>query len=311
MPLIVLLFLLGGLIVGLGWLRLDPQMLPFAGVGIIPQGEKVVLSTGATAWLDHPSGPGPFPGALSFHGAHRLGSNQPAAFVLRRALRAAGFLTLSVDHPGYGETPVPEANDALERWSPLPSVRAASKWLHDRDDISSIYAFGHSMGVTDVLRLLKVEQNRLTGAVLFGGGLPGDEPAEEYWYRRFHSDRRIKGQVPLRRFREIRDRYNVYYALTALGENTIPLLFVRFAKEHDNIVQTRDELYELLPRTKAIWDLEGSTHYFSAAGRSRTVIGDTRIMKRLVALFGRLRSCLAARTHPDCDERRTALSKAR
>lgn len=148
-------------------------LIPILHIGVASPrtGDRVVLETGAVAWLEYPAGKGPFPGALFFHGAHHEGSQQPAAIIIRRALVGAGFVVLAVDHPGYGESPVPHPASDVAAWDPLPTARAALKTLRSRPDVDRLFALGHSMGAADVLRLLSVEPS-LHGAVLLGAS-PG------------------------------------------------------------------------------------------------------------------------------------------
>jgi pimeloyl-ACP methyl ester carboxylesterase len=268
--------------------------LPYIGLTPIHQGERIVLETGAVAWLDRPSGKGPFPGVVFFHGANADGSKQSSAIVLRRALLDAGFVVLSVDHPaGYGESPAPEINDQIEAWDPLPTVLAELKALRAMSDVDKIFAFGHSMGVREVLRLLSVNvEPKLTGAVVFGGRMH-EAPSElsEYWYERFHTDRRIPYRLPKEKIIEIHARfYDGKRIVQALEPDHPPILFVRFGYEWPDVAATRDELYASLPGRKTSWDLGNSTHYFSSWKKFGLVVGDTRVTRLLSRQFRLLAS---------------------
>jgi hypothetical protein len=134
------------------------RVMSFANLGIVPAREQDVerreLPTGAVAWLQRPAGPGPFPAAIFFHGAHPAGSFQPAAVAARRALRDAGFVVLAVDHPGFGESPSPNPGARLAEWDPLPTAAAALDLLREDESVGIVIAVGHSMGTADVFRLL-------------------------------------------------------------------------------------------------------------------------------------------------------------
>ena len=88
-------------------------LMPVLHIGLAPSrmGDRIVLETGAVAWLEYPAGKGPFPGALFFHGAHHEGSRQPAATIIRRALLEAipsppfGYRELSFNANGGGAIP--------------------------------------------------------------------------------------------------------------------------------------------------------------------------------------------------------------
>jgi len=257
-------------------------------IGIVPvcQGERIVLETGAVAWLERPPGEGPFPGALLFHGAHPDGSRQPSAIVLRRALLDAGFVVLSVDHPGYGESHAPSVDADIVAWDPMPTVLAALKTLRATKGVDGIFAFGHSLGATDVLRLSSVEP-MLRGAAIFGAALGESiESGEiaEYWYKRFHTDRRMNNWLTRERFLEIGNRfYDEGRLVKALHPDHAPILFVQFGFEHSNIAATRDALYDAIPGRKMRWDLVNSTHYFSSHKVAGLVIGDTQVARSLAS----------------------------
>lgn len=269
-------------------------LMPILHIGLAPSrmGKRIVLETGAVAWLEYPPGKGPFPGALFFHGANHEGSRQPAATIVRRALVDSGFVVLAVDHPGYGESPTPRLSSDPGLWDPLPTARAAVKTLRSRPDVDRIFALGHSMGAADVLRLLSVEPN-LDGAVLLGASPGGN--SSEYWYRRFHTDRQMNHRISRELFRNVKERYyNRLAGAQSLSSNHPPILFVRFGIEHNNIVATRDVLYAAIPSPKTSWDLPNSTHYLSSFSYASVVVGDTLQTRTLAS---RLR-LLANHTRP-------------
>jgi pimeloyl-ACP methyl ester carboxylesterase len=290
--------LLAGLVVGALWphfiakpiresgkllVRVGPTLALHIGVTPVHKGDRIILRTGAVAWLDRPSGPGPFLGALLFHGARSDGSQQPAAYILRRALLNAGLVVLAVDHPGFGESPAPSPVADLAAWDPLPTELSALETLRATPGVEGILAIGHSMGVGDVLSLLHTTP-QLLGAVLFGGGLNGLSERDPYWYTRFHTDRRMRERLSLERFHEIGDRfYNQGKKAETLPLDHAPILFVRFGLEYPNIVASRDLLYERIPGRKTIWDLVKSTHYFNSFGSAGLVIGDTRTISQLAS----------------------------
>ncbi len=265
------------------------RLIPAFRIGVAPAfgGERVVLETGAVAWLEHPAGKGPFPGALIFHGAHPNGSRQPSASILRRALLDAGFVVLSVDHPGYGESPAPSPDANVAAWDPLPTVLSAFKSLRSMRDVDRIVAFGHSMGASDVLRLLSTQPKSING-VIFGAGMPDlrKMKSNHYWYRRFHIDRRMRRRISPDLFLEIRRRfYDNSRIVQRLPSDHDPIIVVRVGFEHSNIEATRDMLYEAIPGVKAIWDLDNSTHYFNSFGIADVVLGDTHVTRLLASRF--------------------------
>ncbi len=248
-------------------------------------GDRVVLETGAVAWLEQPSGEGPFPGALLFHGAHPDGSRQASDCILRRALLDAGFVVLSVDHPGYGESPTPKLDGDIDAWDPLPTMISALKTLRSIPDVDRIVAVGHSLGAQDVLRLLSVE-SKLANTVIFGAGLSDPKEKDEYWYGRFHRDRHMPMRISRDKFLEIRERfYDNGHIVQNLPSNHPAIVFVRFGFEHSNIEATRDKLYEAISGAKTVWNLPDSTHYFSSFKVAGIVVANTQVTRLLASRF--------------------------
>jgi pimeloyl-ACP methyl ester carboxylesterase len=262
---------------------LHPNRILHLGLAPVHKGDRIVLETGAVAWLDRPSGQGSFPGALVFNGADPDGSGQPAAIILRHALLDAGFVVLSIDHPGFGESPPPSFDAEIDAWDPLPAVLAGFKVLRATPGIGGIFAFGHSMGSTDVIRLLSVESN-LNGAAVFGAALVDPSKIDEYWYNRFHSDRRMHKYISHDQVVEITRRfYDIGSIVKNLPPDHAPLLFVKFGLEWPDIVATRDSLYEAIPGRKKNWDLINSTHHFNSHTVMGLIVGDTRITRLLAS----------------------------
>jgi pimeloyl-ACP methyl ester carboxylesterase len=258
----------------------------FIHVGMAPvnKAERISIGNGVVAWLEYPPGKGPFPGAINFHGANSSGSMQPASTILRRALLHAGFVVLSVDHPGYGHSANPDSGANINAWDPLPIVLNAYSKLRSLPYVDGIIACGHSMGTTDVLRLLNAKVE-LRGAVLFGASYTDPSVREEYWYNRFHNDRGITIRLTRKKVLEIRRKF--YYGwplIKTLSNNHPMILFVRFGIEHADIIAMRDDLYRAISGRKNKWDLVGSTHYFSSYRvPGDLIIGDTRIARLLAS----------------------------
>ena len=250
----------------------------------VPDAERVALRTGGIAWYDRPRSSPPIAAALLLHGGNEMGSNQPTAIVLRRALVDAGVAVLALDHPGHGETPVPAVDAPVEAWDPLPNALAALTWLRQTSGAVRVIAVGHSLGATDVLRLL-ASGAKVNGAMLFGAGLRGPSDHDDYWYGRFHTDRRMTKTISRETWREIRDRYydpSVFQA--HLPGDHPPIRFVKFDKEHDNVVATRDAYYDALSAPKSMWEFE-SDHYFNTNAHAGLIIADMTVAFDLQAGF--------------------------
>ncbi|MBN1825418.1 MAG: alpha/beta fold hydrolase [Candidatus Eisenbacteria bacterium] len=274
------------------WRTLVPAIAPsrvvFLAFGPAPRADRIVLPGGAVAWFERsPEGDGA-PGAVLLHGADRRGSAQAAAQALRRALRDAGYAVLAVDHPGYGESPLPDTS-AIETWDPLPDEAAAFDTLRAICGGAPVIVVGHSMGVREAVRLVGARPDA-AGAALFGGSLEKRGPQSDYWYERFHTDRRLDRRIS----REKVDRicalyYDTLPLIRLLPANRTRILFVRFGREHEDVEAMRDVLFARLPAPKESWDLLGTDHYFNSGARIGLVAGDLRAIRRASALLRRFR----------------------
>ena len=174
-------------------------MPTFASQAISPV--RVTLKSEAIGWLYFPEDRHSQYGALLFHGTHRLGSQQASAKVLVRALQEAGYIVLAIDHPEYGESPVP-----IE-WDPTPTRFAAFEYLKNFSSIKHILAVGHSMGAIDVLHLLQTKKELIAG-ILFGASLRDPPNHDPYWHKRFLKDRGLPPKsLSLEEFLVIRDSF--------------------------------------------------------------------------------------------------------
>lgn len=271
----------------------------FATVGVAGRGalgERIDLATGATGWLVQPQGDSTGAVALVFHGADAGGSHQSSARVLARALSAAGFAVLLVDHPGYGHSPTPAFDAPVEGWNPLPTHQAALHTMREMFDPTVCIVVGHSMGSNDALRLAAAEGDSIDAVLLLGSALFDVEERAEYWHKRFHSDRRLKQQLPSEKVLEIRRAYyHTNRSVDALTADHPPIVFVRLGLEWENLAHTQDELYQRLPGQKMLWHLARATHQLSSTERGGVLIGDVNVARNLAEELSNLRQMLESR----------------
>ena len=269
---------LGGRLVGEGDpLKPLPQILPSLAMAPPCQGERVELAGGAVAWYDRPRGRSSHPGAVILHGADPRGSAQPSACSLRRALNTAGFATLALDHPGYGESSAPPADAPLAAWDPGPAEVQAVEALEARSEVDSVVVVaGHSMGGTAAMRLLSARPD-IPLAVVFGVGLTDVDERADYWYQRFHEDRGLEAEMPRDRWWAIRRSY--YDFERAAGE--VPrggghVVFATFGLEWENVAETRRDAYAAIGGSKEAWHLPRVSHEFNAFSWHGLVVASGR-----------------------------------
>lgn len=270
------------------WHAASPAAWLHIAVAPTPQVRRTELVGGVVAWIERPRKNGPAPGAVFFHGAHRDGAHQPAAKVVRRALLDAGFVVISLDHPGFGASPLPN-EDHVEAWDPLPAKEEALRLAREAADDRPVIVVGHSMGCLDVMRALAVHTD-IDAALLFGGAVNVPRPDDEEWAERFYVDRQITEPMEPELITEIRKRlYDAHVIASALPDDLPPVLFVHFGIEHENVVIGRDHLAAMFPNELTHWHFHGATHYFNAWRRGGVLVGDRRVASRLADRLRELR----------------------
>ena len=237
---------------------------------------------------------------LSLHGAAAEGSLHGAAQALALGARMAGWRVYALDHPGFGASPTPFSSGALDGWNPGLQSDLLLKEMR-REGCSEVAVIGHSQGVTEALRLFTAD-TQLAGVWVLGAGLYLDDAdREDYWFERFHTDRGLSSndsRLDKESWRAVRDLYYLnqeYCANTLSGQNykgSTPLNFVTFEREHDNLVATRETLWNCLSYPARSRESVVSDHYFD----SLSLGGSSRIDK--LVLVPRSAAGLAARLLP-------------
>jgi pimeloyl-ACP methyl ester carboxylesterase len=261
----------------------EPLVLMRSALALPDPGERIHFDSGTAAWIlrvpsDHPRGT-----AILLHGSHPLASRQPAAVSMQGALLRAGYDVLSVDHPGYGATSIPNADADWRAWDPSIGPERALRYLRSTKSARGpeMIVVGHSVGVDVALLLLRDEVD-VQAAYLFGGSLDRPLEPENDWIRMFHRQRSMPCCLPLEKMRMIREQFYSgadRYAI-ALPQLHAVVHFVRFGIEYPDVARDRELLYAAITAPKRVCDFKGVTHYFNAASLRRLALIDTLAVKR-------------------------------
>ncbi len=283
--------------VGSGLSVFPRSRLAFLGIApsVTGMGERIVLDTGSVAWLDRPAGRGPHPGIVYFHGSGRLGSMEPTSVAFRRAAVDAGFIVLSLDHVGIGQSPRLDLNAGLEVWDPLPSDIAAVEKLQSMPDVSSVFVAGYSMGAGDVLRVLPAVPG-IDAAILLGASAIPPVDHNLFWYDGFLFNRGLDKRFTEERYDEVVERY--YDSLTLAHDLPLdhpPVLFINFEYEFNDVLSRQDELFEAVAGCKHVWLFADTTHLFDLADTAGLTFGDTRVGRELSDKLDWLHSQITAK----------------
>ncbi len=201
--------------------------------------------------------------ALLFHGAASTASLQSTARTIGRAAIQAGQRLFAVDHPGFGASPAPSVDAPTAVWDPAHLSQSVLNQMA-LSGCTNTVVMGHSQGATEALRLFTAGESKVSSVLVFGAGLYAeDQEREDYWYSRFHIDRGLLNSnvVSREKWKQIRDLYYLnqnYCSDTPAGQTYLAnlkqpsnesqraLKFVQFSREHENLVATRDQLFNCL-----------------------------------------------------------------
>jgi pimeloyl-ACP methyl ester carboxylesterase len=206
--------------------------------------------------------------AILLHGNDPLASKQPAALALQGALMRAGYDVLSVDHPGYGATPLPSANADWKAWDPTICATQALNYLHSANNARAPAAIvvAHSMGVDVALNWIVDRSGpNIQAEYLFGGSIDHPRDPENGWIKEFLQQRGRPCCMSLQTIRRVRDQFYSgadRFALALPPDHPV-IHFVRFGIEYDDVAHDRELLYTDIPSPKTACDLSGVTHYFN------------------------------------------------
>jgi len=278
--------------------RLENKALPQMALQALASSALVRRELGyGVAWEGSPQGSNTEICALALHGANASGSKQPASRTVLFALHSAGIHYVALDHRGYGASPTPIGDD-IGAWDPYLHTKSGYDYLHD-SGCRRLLIVGHSLGITDAIRLNNEVSHLLpVSTVLFGGGLFSEqEERDQYWYQRFLSDRRqspasradnpaVTQVVGFDAWKIIRDSFYLNQVFAANYDPTRgTIVFVEFETEHENLAATRTALWKLLGQPEKI--RFPSDHYFDTLSAGPLYLVNVDHIAKLASLFQR------------------------
>jgi len=270
-----------------GWRLLaeQPQFLLRLALAAPNPGVRLHLKLDCGAWILRTRTPRGT--AILLHGNDFLASNQPAALALQGALMRAGYDVISVDHPGYGATLLPDANADWKAWDP---TICPAQVLRPPTTI----VVAHSMGVDVALSLGMSRGADIQAEYLFGGSIDRPKDPDNGWIKEFFQQRRTRCCMSLQTIRRVRDEFYSgadRFALALPPDHPI-VHFVRFGLEYEDVTRVRDVLYADIPPPKTVCDLPEVTHYFNTLSLRFSplllpglVLVDTLAVERTARLF--------------------------
>lgn len=209
----------------------------------------------------------PAPAVLLLHGSSPRGRRLGFNMLLADYLRHAGWLVLTPDARGFGESDRPHNIRDPAAWSVTNDLArlVAYATTHPKAN-GTVTAVGHSMGANHLLELDEAA-TKLSAIALIGPARFLGDYSTAWWQRvRFSSDRRIAKALPGEVLRQVsRQGDPVRVAANAPAHLTnLPILLMDGEREGPELVAVLDEVAGLLGTNAHHVTIPGSHHYCSS-----------------------------------------------
>jgi pimeloyl-ACP methyl ester carboxylesterase len=258
------------------------------------QGETIqFVSDGLTirGSLYSPPEKGIYPAILIVHGSSPEGRKSGLYRVLGKELSERGYVVMTVDMRGFGESDAPKQIDTLQAFDFPADIKTAAAYLVslDNTDPDRIYTIGHSAGADQVL-WAGIEDERVKKIIVIGPSRRiaeryGDEQKPEFHYfqRRMTQYMSLSQTIPDPIFVGMAARADIeqhvgYFSSPAHK----PLLLIDGGLEDHADLIFLQEFYNSISEPKRYLNLPGSDHYGNTANWGRIVLYDQIVISSLV-----------------------------
>lgn len=207
------------------------------------------------------------PALLLLHGSSPWGRKNGLIGLLAYRFQSLGWVTLSPDARGFGETDDPQNVENQDSWNIKYDVRRCLDFLlaHPRTDPHRIYILGHSMGAAHALEGATNDTNAkalvLIGPPIFPNGF---KTGIGLWRRtRFSSDRRLKWLLPEDVVRSITLKSDIgYFTKTQLQNNShLPILLIVGEREGEKNLEYLNSVKRNITQPICFHTLKETGHY--------------------------------------------------
>ena len=209
----------------------------------------------------------PAPVVLLLHGSSPRGRTLGFNMLLAERLRDAGWLVLTPDARGFGDTGSPQDQNDPGAWCVTRDLqRLVDHAVRHPMGNGTVVAVGHSLGGSHLLTL-DAAANHLAAIALIGPSRHSSEELPSWWQRvRFSSDRMIPGVLPP----EVTTTEWQRQDILKLPPDTLatvfnrPVLLMDGEREGERLIAVLREAAEQLGPAATHLTIPGSHHYCGA-----------------------------------------------
>jgi dienelactone hydrolase len=206
------------------------------------------------------------PALLLLHGSSPWGRKNGLISLLGYRFQSLGWITLSPDARGFGETNDPQNIKKEDSWSVKYDVKRCLEFLyaHPRTDPNRIYIIGHSMGAAHALEGAIDDTNAKALVLISPPRFPNGIKAGLWRRTRFSSDRRLKCILPEKLVSSISLKSGIgYFIKTRLKNNShIPILLVIGEHEGENTIKFFSDAAHNISQPISLNTVKKAGHYF-------------------------------------------------
>jgi pimeloyl-ACP methyl ester carboxylesterase len=229
------------------------------------------------------------------HGSNPYGRRLPLYRILGYKLSQKGYLVLTFDLRGFGESDAPPIIDQIESWNGINDVIHAIDYIKfiDRINPTDIYLVGHSMGANHAIaagiRIPEVEKIVAIG--------PSRRVKELFFQKdsyqnirshliRFSRDRRLDQLIPEKVLLEylnqtMIDNYVEYFSLPQ--HKSLMLIDGELEREEDKVFLR--ELYQKMTPPVIYITIKNTDHYCNTTSFRNLMIYDKKVVEEMVDLI--------------------------
>jgi pimeloyl-ACP methyl ester carboxylesterase len=238
-----------------------------------------------------PEAPKKSPGIVLLHGSTPEGRKLGLYRLLGRELSDRGYVVLSMDLRGYGESDDPPDTDQITNFDQVEDVVKAIDYLGSTEfvDDTRIFIIGHSAGAVPAISA-GVADDRIQKIIAFGPprrvkerSWDENSPEFHYFQRRTMRYMRLKEPIPEFIFLKItQDNHIENYIDYFTGPNHKPLMLIDGQLESEDDKIYLQQLFSAFSEPKEYLSLMGGDHYVNVANIGPVVVFDQRLLSELV-----------------------------
>jgi len=226
------------------------------------------------------------PGVVIIHGFTRnAGRKFPLYRILSKKLVDKGYIVLTYDGRGIGESDVPQDIDDIESWnSTIDAINAVSCLCSFKNvNKSRIYVIGHSGG-TEAAMYAGNADERIKKIVAIGPirfHILGNASKIQFFRERFSQDRKLRVLINLTTFLELASKgdnvYNDYFY-----EGHVPILLMDGELESEEYKQFLRKTFKNITEPKRYITINDTGHYCNTTSIGNFMVYNDKVITETV-----------------------------